>query len=62
MLILSMAHDIIKYPTLTEKEETATLYFQRKDFPDIIGNVVHIYIHAFDIFYSYINICIRCYR
>lgn len=57
-----MAHDIIKYPTLAEKEETAAFYFQRKGFPGVIGNVIYIYIHvyiyAFEIFYSYIDISV----
>lgn len=46
IFILSMAHDIIKYPTLDEKEETAAFYYQKKGFPGIIGNVIHMYIYV----------------
>lgn len=35
-----LAPNIIKYPTLAEKEETATFYRERKGFPRIIGNVI----------------------
>ncbi|XP_071652767.1 putative nuclease HARBI1 isoform X1 [Temnothorax longispinosus] len=37
--IMLLAPDIIKYPTLAEKEETATYYRERKGFPRIIGAI-----------------------
>lgn len=38
--IMSLAPNIIKYPTLTEKQETATFFEEKKGFPNIIGNIV----------------------
>lgn len=38
--IMLLAPYIIKYPTLAEKEETATFYRETKGFPRIIGNVI----------------------
>lgn len=38
--IMLLAPNIIKYPTLAEKEETATYFYEKKGFPRIIGNVV----------------------
>jgi len=37
--VMLLAPDIIKYPILADKEETATYYRERKGFPRIIGNV-----------------------
>lgn len=35
---MSLAPNIIRYPTLEEKEETSTYFLQEKGFPGIIGN------------------------
>ena len=44
---MSLAPNIIKYPTLAEKEETATYFNEKKGFPRIIGNVIiFIFIHV----------------
>ncbi|XP_018366402.1 PREDICTED: uncharacterized protein LOC108763364 [Trachymyrmex cornetzi] len=32
------AHNVIRYPTIAEKEETSTYFFQEKGFPAIISN------------------------
>ncbi|XP_024886102.1 putative nuclease HARBI1 [Temnothorax curvispinosus] len=37
--IMLLAPNIIKYPTLVEKEETETFYRERKGFPGIIGAI-----------------------
>ncbi|XP_012542720.3 LOW QUALITY PROTEIN: putative nuclease HARBI1 [Monomorium pharaonis] len=37
--IMLLAPNVIKYPTLAEKEETATFYRERKGFPGIIGAI-----------------------
>lgn len=58
--ILSLARDIIKYPTLAEKEETVAFYFKRKGFPGIIGNVIYLssYLYFSLKFYSHIDISV----
>lgn len=50
--IMLLAPTIIKYPTLAEKEETATFYRERKRFPHIIGNII-IYVCLFIIMHVY---------
>lgn len=37
--ILALAHNIIKYPTDLEKEQTSNFYLQQKGFPNIIGAI-----------------------
>lgn len=37
--IMSFAHNIIRYPTLAEKEETVTFFREEKGFPGVIGNI-----------------------
>ncbi|XP_011700942.1 PREDICTED: putative nuclease HARBI1 [Wasmannia auropunctata] len=37
--IMSLAPNIIRYPTSAEKEETSTYFFQEKGFPGIIGAI-----------------------
>lgn len=37
--IMSLAPNIIKYPTPEEKEETASYFLQEKGFPYVIGAV-----------------------
>ncbi|XP_025161498.1 putative nuclease HARBI1 [Harpegnathos saltator] len=37
--IISMAPDIIRYPTIIEKEETAAFYYEKKGFPGVIGAI-----------------------
>lgn len=36
--IMSLAPNIIKYPSIAEKQETAAFYEEKKGFPGIIGN------------------------
>lgn len=42
--IMLLAPNVIKYPTLAEKEETATFYRETKGFPRIIGNIMFIFV------------------
>lgn len=37
--IMSLAPNIIRYPTLEEKEETASYFLREKGFPYVIGTV-----------------------
>lgn len=37
--IMSLAPNIIKYPNLAEKQETAAFFEEKKGFPNIIGNI-----------------------
>lgn len=42
--LISIAPNVIKYPTAAEKRETSTYYEETKGFPGIIGNAL-IFIH-----------------
>lgn len=46
--IMSFAHNIIKYPTMAEKEESH-LFSRRKRFPGVIGNNIFRFIFVFKI-------------
>lgn len=39
--IMSLAPNIIKYPTAAEKEETSNYFLQKKGFPGIIGKILN---------------------
>lgn len=49
--ILALAHNIIKYPTDLEKEQTSNFCLQRKGFPNIIGKYIRVYSHIFNVKY-----------
>lgn len=50
--ILSLAPNIIRYPTVEEKEETCTFYLDKKGFPGIIGKIFF-YICLKYLYYKY---------
>lgn len=44
--IMTLAPNIIKYPTQEEKEETANYFLREKGFPNVIGIILYLYLYS----------------
>jgi len=54
---MTLAPNIIKYPTQEEKEETANYFLREKGFPNVIGIILYLYISihvSLEMFYLHI--------